>query len=260
MSKKIFRSIFGTSMMIFLAAMIFIMGVLYSYFSDIQRKQLKSETQLAAQGTALSGLTYLQTLSADCRITWIAADGTVRYDSDADADAMENHLARAEVQEALRSGYGESTRYSGTLAQQLIYAAQRLPDGSVIRLARSRRTAWFLLIGFLQPICAVILLALILSAVLAKRVSRKIVEPMNTLDLEHPLDNNVYDELSPLLKHIEMQRRQIDTQVAELCRRQNDFTVLMETWSCAAILPYPTPSRRKAMICCFCSSVIEDTS
>ena len=150
-------------MMIFLAAMIFIMGVLYSYFSDIQRKQLKSETQLAAQGTALSGLTYLQTLSADCRITWIAADGTVRYDSDADADAMENHLARAEVQEALRSGYGESTRYSGTLAQQLIYAAQRLPDGSVIRLARSRRTAWFLLIGFLQPICAVILLALILT-------------------------------------------------------------------------------------------------
>ena len=221
MSKKIFRSIFGTSMMIFLAAMIFIMGVLYSYFSDIQRKQLKSETQLAAQGTALSGLTYLQTLSADCRITWIAADGTVRYDSDADADAMENHLARAEVQEALRSGYGESTRYSGTLAQQLIYAAQRLPDGSVIRLARSRRTAWFLLIGFLQPICAVILLALILSAVLGTQLAKKIVAPINDLDLDHPLNylgKEPYAEIEPLLRRMNIQQTQIRQDQAELAR------------------------------------------
>ena len=220
MSKKIFRSIFGTALIVFLAAMVFIMGVLYSYFTSLQRNQLKSETQLAAQGVTLSGAEYLQGVhSPDCRITWIAPDGTVRFDSAADSASMENHLARSEVQQALQNGYGESTRYSGTLAQKLLYAAQRLPDGSVVRLARAQRTSWFLLIGFLQPICAVVLLALILSAVLAARLSQKIVAPINDLDLDHPLDcleNEAYAEIQPLLRRMGIQQSQIRQNQAEL--------------------------------------------
>ena len=225
MTKKIFRSVLLAAAVVLLASVVLIMGALYDYFSAVQKTRVRDELSLAAAAVETGGIRYLETLTdANCRLTLIRADGTVLYDSDKDADTLENHASRAEVRDALTSGYGESVRTSATLLERTIYCAEQLTDGSVLRVSVSHATVPSLVVGMLQPILIVFAVALILSAVLAKRVSKKIVEPMNTLDLEHPLDNNVYDELSPLLKHIEMQRRQIDTQVAELRRRQNEFS------------------------------------
>lgn len=225
MTKKIFRSVLLAAAVVLLASIVLIMGALYDYFSAVQKTRVRDELTLAAGAVETGGMTYLDTLkNENCRLTWVSADGTVLFDTDKSADTLENHAERAEIRDALANGYGESVRTSATLLERTIYCAERLEDGSVLRVSVSHATVPSLVVGMLQPICIVFAAALILSAVLAKRVSKKIVEPMNTLDLEHPLDNNVYDELSPLLKHIEMQRRQIDTQVAELRRRQNEFS------------------------------------
>ena len=225
MTKKIFRSVLLAAAVVLLASVVLIMGALYDYFSAVQKNRVRDELTLAASAVETGGITYLETLTGEnCRLTLVSADGTVLYDSDASADTLENHAARAEIRDALATGYGESVRTSATLLERTIYCAKRLTDGSVLRVSVSHATVPSLVVGMLQPILIVFAVALILSAVLAKRVSKKIVEPMNTLDLAHPLDNNAYDELSPLLTHIEMQRRQIDEQVAELRRRQNEFS------------------------------------
>ena len=225
MTKKIFRSVLLAAAVVLLASIVLIMGALYDYFSAVQKARVRDELTLAAGAVETGGMAYLSALKGEnCRLTWVSADGTVLYDTNKSADTLENHAARTEIRDALATGYGESVRTSATLLERTIYCAERLEDGSVLRVSVSHATVPSLVVGMLQPICIVLAVALILSAVLAKRVSKKIVEPMNSLDLEHPLNNNVYDELSPLLKHIEMQRRQIDTQVAELRRRQNEFS------------------------------------
>ena len=225
MTKKIFRSVLLAAAVVLLASVVLIMGALYDYFTAVQKNQVRDELTLAAGAVETGGTAYLQALADEnCRLTLVGADGTVLYDSDKNADTLENHASRAEIRDALAIGYGESVRTSATLLERTIYCAKRLSDGNVLRISVSHATVPSLVVGMLQPILIVFAAAMILSAALAKRVSKKIVEPMNTLDLEHPLDNNVYDELSPLLTHIEMQRRQIDEQVIELRRRQNEFS------------------------------------
>ena len=150
MTKRIFRAVCAASLAVFAVTMLLILGVLYDYFSSVQLSQLKAETALAAQGVELSGQSYFQGLnSAEYRMTWIASDGSVLYDSASDSAAMENHLQREEIRQALATGYGESTRYSATLMQRSLYCAQRLVDGTVIRLSVSLRSVFFLLIGML---------------------------------------------------------------------------------------------------------------
>ena len=143
MTKRIFRAIVFAAMAVMLAAVTLIAGVVHTYFNQIQFDQLRVETALAAHAVANEGLDYFHELEGtmDCRITWIAADGTVLYDNRSDSGAMVNHLEREEVVQALQSGYGQSIRYSDTLMQQYIYAAQRLPDGTVLRLSSSRATS-----------------------------------------------------------------------------------------------------------------------
>ena len=136
MNKKIFHVILVVAILVFLASLMFIMGITYDYFTQIQRNQLRAETQLAAKGVSMSGQDYFEDMQVSgYRVTWIAPDGTVRYDSQADTSQMENHLTREEVREAFASGYGESSRYSSTLADKQLYAAQRLADGTVLRLS-----------------------------------------------------------------------------------------------------------------------------
>ena len=171
-----------------------------------------------------SGEDYLRQVSSDrFRLTWIAGDGTVLYDTRADGESMENHGDRAEVKQALAQGEGESIRYSSTLLRQTVYCAKRLSDGTVLRISVSRATAGVLALGMFQPILLVLIVALILSALLARRLSRRIVEPLNSLDLEHPLDSDAYEELSPLLNRINRQNRQITEQVKQLRRRTDEF-------------------------------------
>ena len=187
MSRKIFKGIWIVALSVFLASLVFIMGITYSYFSSLQKHQLKNETELASQGVARAGESYFENLNAEgYRITWIGADGAVLYDSEANPSAMENHLEREEVKQALKEGYGESTRYSSTLSVKQLYAAKRLPDGSVLRLSIIQLAVWTLILGFAQPICIVILIALILTFVLASRIAKLIVNPINEIDLEKP--------------------------------------------------------------------------
>ena len=207
-----------------LASLFVITGALYEYFGIIQKKQLKDELGLAAVSVEQQGDDFLKRLSPDhYRITWINTQGNVIYDTRTDAESLENHADRTEIKQALKDGYGESIRYSSTLLEKTIYCAQRLTDGSVLRISVSRATIGVLMLGILQPILIVLIAALVLSGMLAKRLSKRIVEPLNSLDLEHPLDNDSYEELSPLLNRINRQHNQITAQMRELKKRTDQF-------------------------------------
>ena len=224
MTKRIFRATLLVGVAVLIASLTLVMGALYSYFGRVQESQLRDELSLAVVGVEQNGTDYLKQLRSDqYRITWLRADGAVLYDTQADAESMENHAQRQEVQQALATGEGESSRYSDTLLQKTVYYAKRLPDGTVLRLSAIRVTAGVLVLNMLQPILLVLAAALILSGVLASRLARRITEPLNRLDLEHPLENDTYEELAPLLRRMEHQRRQIDRQMDELRRRSEEF-------------------------------------
>ena len=222
MTSRIFRSIVTVAAVILCVSLLFIMGVLYGYACDVQTMQLKDELSIAAAGTEKAGLSFLEDLDAkNYRLTWIQPDGTVKFDTHAESGQMENHLQREEIQQALGYGSGSAVRKSDTLLEKRMYEAKRLSDGSVLRISASQKTLIVLLAGMLHPVCLVAVLAIILSALLAHRVSCKIVEPLNQLDLEHPLENNTYEELSPLLVRIQQQHKEISSQMQAL-RQKND--------------------------------------
>ena len=225
MTKKIFQSILLVAGCVLLASLLIIMGFLYDYFGGVEENQLRDELSLAAAAVEDGGADYLSQLTADrCRLTWIAADGSVLYDTKTNAESLENHALRAEVSQALATGTGESTRYSSTLMEKTMYYAQRLDDGTVLRISISRATVGMIAVGMIQPLLIVLIVALILSGLLARRLSRRIVDPLNSLDLEHPLDNDAYEELSPLLKRIHHQHVEIQTQLRELREKTDEFT------------------------------------
>lgn len=230
MTKKIFRSTLLVAVCALLASLVLIMGCLYDYFAGLQSQALRDELTLAASGVSQGGENYLDTIDSNrYRLTWIAPDGTVLYDTQADASTMENHAAREEVQQALAAGEGESSRYSQTLLEKTIYVARRMDDGSVLRICVSRQTLAVLLLGMVQPVLVILLAAVIFSALLAKRLSRRIVEPLNAIDLDHPLEAKAYDEIAPLLGRINRQHEQIDDQLRELQRKTDEFTHITQS-------------------------------
>ena len=150
------------------------------------------------------------------------------YDTRKDADTLANHADREEIKEALETGEGHSTRYSSTLLKKTTYIAKKLADGSVLRISSSRETIGVLVFEAMQPILIVIVAALIISAVIAARLSKKIVEPLNSLDLEHPLENKTYDEIAPLLSRINRQHEQIKEQIKALQKKTDEFTQITD--------------------------------
>lgn len=224
MTKKIFRSICLVAIIVFISSVVLIMGVLYDYFSDVLLYQLKMQTNLASQGVSKDGLRYFEGLNEDhYRITWMDADGTILYDSQSDSAAMENHLEREEIRQALETGYGESDRYSKTLTERSFYSAKRLDDGSILRLCTTHGTIFILLLGMSQPVCLVFAIAIILSVVLAARLSSNIVKPFNALDLDNPLQAEHYEELTPLLRRIASQQNQLKLKEAQLQQKQEEL-------------------------------------
>ena len=184
MTKKIFQSILLVAGCVLLASLLIIMGFLYDYLGGVEENQLRDELSLASAAVEDGGTDYLARLTADrYRLTWIAADGSVIYDTKTDAESLENHASRAEVSQALTTGTGESTRYSSTLMEKTMYYAQRLDDGTVLRISISRATVGMIAVGMIQPLLIVLIVALILSGLLARRLSRRIVDPLNSLDL-----------------------------------------------------------------------------
>ena len=225
MTKRIFRSILLVAGAVLLASIVLIMGVLYGYFGGVQERQMEDELTLAVAGVETDGADYLKAVDTDrFRLTWVAADGTVLYDTQADAAGLENHAGRTEIAQAMQSGSGSSTRYSSTLLEKTMYYAKRLDDGTVLRIAISRGTVGVLVLGILQPVIIVAVAALILSNLLAHRLSARIVNPLNNLDLEHPLDNDAYEELAPLLGRISRQHELIERQMEQLRRETQEFT------------------------------------
>ena len=229
MTNKIFRSTILVAAVVLLCSLGTIMGVLYGYFNNVQINQLKDELNLAAIGTEDSGVSYLKKVDSNrFRITWVDEKGNVIFDTHADMNAMGSHVDREEIREAMESGSGSAVRRSDTLLERRVYEAVRLEDGTVLRISIDQQTMTILIAGMLQPMCLVILVAIILSAVLSKRMSQKLMEPLNGLDLEHPLENDTYEELSPLLNRINQQREEIRCQVRKLQRKTDEFNQVTE--------------------------------
>lgn len=237
MTKKIFKSILIVAGTVLLASIVIIMSCLYEYFSNIQKDKLADELDIAASAVELYGTDYLKNIDSErYRITWIQADGKVIYDTQAGADSMENHADRQEVKQALAEGEGSSSRYSDTLMEKTSYYARLLDDGSVLRVSTTYATAGLLVLGMLQPILVVLIAALVLSGILARRISKRIVEPMNSIDLDRPLENDTYEELSPLLNRINQQHKEIEMQMRYLKQRTDEFTQITESMKEGLIL------------------------
>ena len=224
MTSKIFRSTVLVAVIVLFCSLGIVMGVLYSHFTDVQIQQLKAELSLAVTGTEQYGNAFLENVESDrFRITWIDTDGTVLFDTQADQSTMENHANREEIREAFLIGTGSAVRISSTLTAQTFYEAQKLRDGTVLRISTKQESAWALMIGMLWPVILIAAMATVISALLARRMAKKIVEPLNQLDLEQPLKNDVYEEISPLLHRIHRQRRQIHQQLEQLQRKADEF-------------------------------------
>ena len=237
MTKKIFRSILVVATAVLLISLSVVTLVLYDHFENFTTAQLKSELSLAVKGVELSGKDYLENLSDDnFRITWVDENGEVLFDSKADAISMYNHIDREEISEAIDSGYGESDRYSETLTQKMLYSAYRLTDGTVLRVATSVDSVFTLLLNALVPMIIIFACAVIISVLVARRMAKGIVKPLNKLDLEHPTENDTYEELSPILYKISKQHKEIGKQVKLLRQKTDEFEQIISSMNEGLIL------------------------
>ncbi|WP_295586583.1 ATP-binding protein [uncultured Oscillibacter sp.] len=232
MTRRIFRSILAVSVAVLCGCLVLIVGVLHGYFQSRMLAELESRTAYVAHGVELDGMRYLsQGLPAGSRVTWVDSDGTVLFDNWEDPAEMENHAQRQEIRQALETGKGSASRYSDTLAQKTLYYAVRLTDGTVLRVSDIQYSVWALVLQAMQPVAFVMLLALLLAFWLASRVSRQLVQPINAIDLSAPDADSTYEELAPLLGKIRSQNRQIQRQMVDLKRRQEEFTAITENMS-----------------------------
>ncbi|MCO4604458.1 phosphate regulon sensor protein phoR [Streptococcus infantarius subsp. infantarius] len=228
MVKKIFRSTFFATLGVLLVTLFMVVGLLYGYFTQVQKEQLQTETALAAQGVSLEGQDYFNELKmSNVRITWVDNQGKVLYDNESDAQIMDNHANREEIKEALKDGYGESVRYSKTLTTQSLYSAQRLDNGTVIRLSVTRHSILVLLFRMFQPLFLILVLAFLLSLWLSHSIAKSIVLPLNRLDLDHPLENDAYEEISPLLRRIARHQKEVTEREVLLEQRQSEFDTII---------------------------------
>ncbi len=229
MTKQIFKHMQILITIALVAAFAAVLGILYSYFGVVQEGQVRSEAKLAAQGVEADGISYLEKLDLDTtRVTLIASDGQVLYDSEADAVTLENHADRPEVKAALADGEGTSIRFSGTLLKSFVYCAERLSDGTVLRVAEPRDTALNIAAGMIPFVLMLIIILMVCMWFAARRVAKHITQPLNQLDLDHPMENNEYEEISPLLKRIYVQQKQIADEKGRLVRIERDFTAVTQ--------------------------------
>ena len=229
MSKKIFKYIMLVSSLITVLGLAFVVGILYHYFQGQLMDELKKEAVYISRGVESAGTDYLQQLNdEDSRITYVDESGKVIYDNEANVESMDNHGHRKEIREAEINGEGADERMSSTLSEKTMYYAVRLENGNVLRVSSNQASVWMLLLQLLPPFVAVLILMLLLSGVFASRLSGKVVEPLNGLDLEHPEENDAYDEVQPLLSKIGRQSRQIRLQLEAARRQQKEFSIITE--------------------------------
>lgn len=228
MIKRIFKSTLWVSLLTLFCSMLIIMGVLYRYFDNQLMKELENEANYVSTSVELLGEVYFEDLHTQNRITWIDDAGDVLYDNVANRESMENHSDREEYKEAVNNGYGKAERYSDTLSRKTVYYAVLLNDGSVVRVSTTQFTPLTLLVNMFQPIMIVFVVAVILSAVLASKLAKNIVKPINEINLENPELEGSYDELSDFIRKIRKQNAVIAYQISELERKQKEFTAITE--------------------------------
>ena len=229
MTKKIFKSIMFVCALVLAVGLAAVMGILYSNFDGQMREELSKEAAYLAYGVEQQGLNYLKNIKdKSARITYIDQDGTVLFDNEADVSEMKNHSDRTEFQKAEKYGAGESSRYSDTLSEKTIYYALRLKDGTVLRVSGTQDSVLALVENLIFPLCGLLCLMLILSGIMASAISKRIVKPINELDLESPEENRIYEELSPLLSKIHRQNREIQNQLELAKQQQEEFSLITE--------------------------------
>lgn len=226
MTGKIIRSLFSLAMLVLVVGAALFSGILYGYYEKQSFASLAQEAEQLQQ--TMEYVSPEQMRSAD-RITLISPDGTVLYDSVARADAMENHLSREEVVQALREGTGKSSHYSSTVLKKNLYYALRLEDGNVLRLSREQSSLGAMLLNMAWPIAATVAGLLLLAAGLSVRLARQITQPINAISPDDPQD--VYPELQPLTQRLRQQRETIRNQMDELSRRMREFSAITENMS-----------------------------
>ena len=232
MVNKIFRSNFFTSMLILLMSFCLTFGVLFSYFEAQMFTELESEAGYISYAVKNEGTEFIDNFNEKGkRITLVSSDGTVLVDTKADAEELENHADRKEIADALKSGKGTSSRYSDTLMQKTLYYAEKLDDGTILRVSTTQNSVVIILLGLLQPLIIIIVLALIISIFLSYRLSKAIIKPINELDLDNPASNETYEELTPLLKKMSAQKKTIDKQIKEAEQKQEEFKLITENMS-----------------------------
>ena len=229
MTKKIFKSIMFVCALVLAVGLAAVMGILYSNFDGQMRKELSKEAAYLSYGVEQQGVDYLKNIKdKSARITYIDQDGTVLFDNEADVSEMKNHSDRIEFQKAEKYGAGESSRYSDTLSEKTIYYALRLKDGTVLRVSGTQDSVLTLVENLIFPLCGLLCLMLILSGIMASAISKRIVKPINELDLESPEENQIYEELSPLLSKIYRQNREIQNQLELAKQQQEEFALITE--------------------------------
>ena len=229
MTKKIFKSTVLVSAMILILGSTFVLGILYQYFGKQLNGELEKEASYLAYGVEQNGVDYLEHMKQkDARITYLDASGTVLYDNQADASSMENHSDRKEFQEALENGSGYAERMSKTLSEKTVYYALKLTDGTVLRVAGTQSSVFALMLQLVPSILCIAVIMLIFAGIVAAHMSAKIVKPINELDLDHPEENQIYEEVGPLLSRIHRQNRQIQTQLETARRNQEEFQIITE--------------------------------
>ena len=229
MTKRIFKSIFVVSLLVLAGSTGLTLSILYHYFGNQLEKELRTEAAYLAIAVEKEGLEAFESLPAQAeRVTYVDKDGTVLFDNLADSRDMENHGQREEIQEAREKGFGTAVRNSHTLSRKTMYYAMKLEDGTILRVSSVQYNVPALLGGMVQPVLIMLVAMTALAAWIASRVSRHIVEPVNALDLEHPEENQVYDEIAPLLTKINRQQKSLKHEIAEAKRQQEEFSIITE--------------------------------
>lgn len=232
MTKKIFKGIFFSCLATMLACLILIIGILYDHFDSKLKEDLRGKTEIVASGMNTMGDKYLHTLGKTTeRITHIASDGSLLYDTEIDISSAENHSSRIEFEQAVKTGRGESVRNSGTAGKKYVYYAVLLNDGTVIRLSMMQNTVWLLVLGIMPPIAFIFLAVIILSVVLASALSKRIVRPINEIDPDNPEKSETYDELLPFIRKIKAQKHRLAREKGELYKSREQFRLITENMS-----------------------------
>ena len=233
MKKKLFKTTLFMACFSLLVGITLIMGILYNHFSGLMVNELSDEAKYIAAGVELNGTDYLKNLplTDSKRITLIATDGTVIFDSNADVSTMDNHSDREEFADALLTGEGSSSRYSSTLSTKTIYYALKLSDASVLRTAYTQHTIWSLLLNMLPSMIIVFLPVIIASAIISLSLSKHLLQPIAAIDLNNPDIKEGYDEFIPLIRKINNQNDMIRNQIEETKRNQKNFKAITENMS-----------------------------